>query len=302
MNCANELSFSSQNLMCASSAFFNSAACLDPGKLYAGPVLLERAIRKIRNLRRNGGTVGMLEFAIKERYLVAADKILPGTRFHGRQYTLRTRYSPVPVTLRAGTSDRTVFNQVFVYEGYDLFEPGFDPEFIVDAGANVGFSSVFFLSRYPRAKVAAIEPDPGNYAMLLKNTAPFSARLTGFNRGLWPFTTGLKLVRGQFADGREWAFQVRPVGPDEEPDLQAVDMETVLKESGFPRIDLLKMDIERAELELFRHRPLPWLRQVRAIAIELHDSECEKVFFEAINGRAFVSKAAGETTLVTFRD
>jgi FkbM family methyltransferase len=277
------------------------AACPAFGASYSFAVLLVRAIKKIRNLRRNTGWDGALQFAFKEKLWVMTEKLL-GAKYHRRRYTLPTRFSPVPPTLRAGSSDRTVFNQVFVYEGYDLFGPEFAPEFIVDAGANIGFASVYFLSRYPAARVVAIEPDPGNFEMLVQNTSCLGERVLCLNSGLWPFCTGLKVVRGEFADGREWTFQVRPVRSGETPDLDGMDLETVLKKAGFPRVDLLKMDIERSEREVFGHGPLPWLDCVRVIAVELHDSECEKVFWHAIQGRKYTSRHSGETTVVEFRD
>ncbi len=42
---------------------------------------------------------------------------------------------------------------------------------IVDAGANIGTASVWFKQQYPEAAVVAIEPDPGNAAVLRMNTA-----------------------------------------------------------------------------------------------------------------------------------
>ena len=270
-------------------------------KLTSKPTLLTRATRKLRNLYKNAGVYGILEFAIKERFWILTAKFL-GNRYSRKHYTLGTRFSPAPMLLRSGTSDRAVFNQVLVYEGYDLFEPSFEPEFIIDAGANVGMTAAYFLSRYPKARLAAIEPDRGNFEMLLKNTAQFRDRVACFNSGLWPYCTGLKVMRGEFADGREWSIQVRPVKTGEAPDLEAIDMQTVLAKANFPRVDLLKIDIERAEQELFSHCPLAWLDRVKVIAIELHGADCEKVFHEALNPRKYTSKVAGETTVVTFQD
>lgn len=257
-----------------------------------------RVVDKLRIIRKNAGLYGVFEFLIKERFWLLLSKIL-GNRYRGKLYTLRTRFSSVPIVLRVGTTDRGAFHQVFIREQYDWFDTAFEPEFIIDAGANVGLASVYFFSRYPKARVAAIEPDPGNFEMLTRNTARFGDRILRVNSGLWPECTGLKVVR---KDLREWAFQVRPVAPGETADFEAVDIETIMSRAQFPRIDLLKIDIERAEFELFKHRPLPWLDRVRVIAIELHDAECEKVFREALQGRKYTSKVSSETMVVTFHD
>jgi hypothetical protein len=51
-------------------------------------------------------------------------------------------------------------------------------------------------------------------------------------------------------------------------------------------IDVLKLDIESSEKELFSQNFEPWLAKTKMIIIELHDSMkagCAKQFFEAVN-------------------
>src|SRR5687768_3676011 len=78
-----------------------------------------------------------------------------------------------PVHLRPGTSDSGVFGQIFLKHEYDL-NLGFEPKVIIDGGANIGLSSVYFKNKYPNAKIIAIEPDEDNFEMLRKNTATYS--------------------------------------------------------------------------------------------------------------------------------
>src|SRR5262249_31361716 len=65
--------------------------------------------------------------------------------------------SPHSVILRLGTSDVAAFEHVFVHQEYDISIVG-APSIIVDAGANVGMSAVYFSLRYPCAQVLAVEP------------------------------------------------------------------------------------------------------------------------------------------------
>ena len=51
--------------------------------------------------------------------------------------------------------------------------------------------------------------------------------------------------------------------------VRAVTMDTVMRETGIDSIDLLKVDIEGAEIEIFKS--CPWIRKVRVLTIELHD-------------------------------
>jgi hypothetical protein len=63
-------------------------------------------------------------------------------------------------------------------------------------------------------------------------------------------------------------------------------------------IDILKVDIERSELELFGAASADWLDSVGNIAIELHDRECEAVFYRALEPFSFSTVQSGELTIV----
>src|SRR5262245_8086929 len=78
-----------------------------------------------------------------------------------------------PFTLRLRGSDLMTFFQVIVHKGYELPWSGPDPRVIVDAGANIGLSSIWFATQYPEAKVIAIEPNRDNFALLEENTAAY---------------------------------------------------------------------------------------------------------------------------------
>jgi predicted O-methyltransferase YrrM len=54
---------------------------------------------------------------------------------------------------------------------YALFEDEEPPKYILDAGANAGFSTLLFKLLWPDATVVSLEPDPSNFDMLKRNTA-----------------------------------------------------------------------------------------------------------------------------------
>jgi Methyltransferase FkbM domain len=92
--------------------------------------------------------------------------------------------------------------------------------------------------------------------------------------------------------GWEWARTVREAKEGEARTIMATDIGTVLKESGFDRISILKVDIEGAEAIVFSSNYKEWLSKVDNLAIELHDAECSSIFFKAIEGERFeVSKS-----------
>jgi FkbM family methyltransferase len=202
-----------------------------------------------------------------------------------------------PIHYRLGTSDISVIRQVFVKREYECVVHEEDVSFIIDCGANIGCTSYFFLHHYPEARVIAVEPDPGNFAMCRRNLEPFGERVTLVNSGVWPTSAPLCIERGSFRDGREWSFQVRLASEGEQPDLMGTTILELIRNSGFEDVDLLKIDIESAERELFSGDVQGWLSHTRRLAIELHGPECERVFLEAMAGYCSDFRRSGELTI-----
>jgi hypothetical protein len=66
-------------------------------------------------------------------------------------------------------------------------------------------------------------------------------------------------------------------------------------------VDLLKIDIEGAEIELFKCGA-PWLSMVRHIAIELHDSEAEGLFRRCVGPDLYEFVESGDVLICFRRD
>jgi FkbM family methyltransferase len=207
--------------------------------------------------------------------------------------------SAFPLKMRTGgSSDRLVLYQVFVEEEYSSLELA-DPEAILDLGANVGYSSAYFLSKYPTSRVVAVEPDPQNYLLCCRNLRAFGDRATVVHGAVWPERTGLVLVRGKFRDGNDWATQVRPVNQakGEASDVEGYDVATLMGMAGAIDIDLVKVDIEGSERELFASNTHKWLPHARNLAVELHGDDCEAAFWQALSGYSYDRSGSGELTL-----
>lgn len=212
---------------------------------------------------------------------------LLGISQEGKSYRLYARDSQYPLHCRFNSSDREVFRTIFELYEYECLTDIQDVKLIIDCGANVGYSSAYLLTRFPQAKVIVVEPDSKNFAMLQRNLAPYGDRVKFYQSGIWSHTAGLKVCRGEYRDGREWATQVRECLPGEEPDVEAIDIGTILRDSGSDKIDILKIDIERSETEVFARNYKEWLDRTRNMVIELHDEECEEIFHRAITGYPF---------------
>ncbi len=202
-------------------------------------------------------------------------------------FALHSRRLQWPVYCRPQTTDIDVFSQIFVHREYRCLDGVTDVNLVIDCGANVGYSSAYFLSAFPKAKVIAVEPDPANFHALLHNLAPYGDRVRAIQSAVWSHSTALKLSTEIFRDGREWSRTVVPTSADDPEAMSAVDIGTLLEESGHDRISILKIDIEGAERQVFAENFESWINRVDNLVIELHGDDCESTFRTAVGDRGF---------------
>ena len=246
----------------------------------------ERHSRIISSL----GVVGWLTHEAQIRSARAAQRM---------GHRLRAKSSRHPLEYRAGESDLDVFNQIFIDREYDSIREIARGGLIVDCGANVGYSSAWFLSRFPDAHVIAVEPDSGNFSMLRRNLAPFGSSVTAVHGAVWSKECGLAFDEVPYRDGLSWSVRVREFVSGESASVHSFDIPSLMQMRNAHRIALLKVDIERAEIEVFGPSSRSWIPLCDTIVIELHDAECERVFFSAIAGEGFSISRAGELTICT---
>jgi FkbM family methyltransferase len=192
--------------------------------------------------------------------------------------TLYSKYARYPLKCRPYTSDIDVFRQIFIDREYRCLDEVNEPALILDCGANVGLSSAHFLSRFPNSHIVAIEPDPENFCMLERNLAPYKPRYTAIRSAVWSHPAGLVMSEEPFGDRREWARTVREIRDGEEPAMTAVDIGTLLKDSGYDRISILKMDLEGAESVVFSAHYDSWVDKVDNLVVELHSKQSQIAF------------------------
>lgn len=204
-----------------------------------------------------------------------------------------------PVSIRMyPSSDDFVFDQIFIKQEYGALCASVNSaNIILDLGANVGYASALLASRYPSARIVSVEPDPGNYRECVANLAPYGGRVTTLLGAVWARPAMLTLERGMGCDGREWATRVSETSHTGNAQVQAWDMPALLDMAGVPVVDILKIDIEGSEVEVFAANTAEWLPRVRNICIELHDEQCRHVFFGALRGFDYEVQTDGEYTL-----
>lgn len=207
-------------------------------------------------------------------------------------YTRKIPKSGASVYLRENSSDEALF-EVLVNEdeyGYITFEH--TPEIIVDAGANIGLASIQFSIKYPDATIYSIEPENENFEMLKKNTETYS--------NIKPIRAALMNYDGNgtvidIGEG-DLAYQI---GTDMSEGIQSVNcisIASLCEKNSIPQIDLLKIDIEGAEKEIFSG-DCSWLDNVSVLIIELHErykAGCNETVFNAIRDKFDMEWIGGE--------
>jgi FkbM family methyltransferase len=209
---------------------------------------------------------------------------------------LRLRGYPHPIFIRRFSSDCYVVRQVFSEQQYQHCALSVRDGTVIDCGANIGCSALYFLNKWPVASVIAIEPDSENAALCQKNLAPYGERATTVQAAIWSCGSRLRVARGEYRDGLEWSHQTVPCRSGEMGDTDAVTIADVVTRFNLDAIDLLKVDIEGAEAEVFSGHCDSWLALTRGIAIELHGPECEAAVFRALNGYHYHLERHGEVT------
>jgi len=176
------------------------------------------------------------------------------------------------------------------------------PETIVDAGANIGLTSILYATRYPRARILAIEPECSNFEMLRKNTESYS-NITAVHAALWKEDCHLQIVDPGGDLWGFWGFRMEQRNELQELHhrgfARGVTLAHLMDEYSIDYIDLLKIDIEGAEKEVFESSA-SWIERVGAIVVELHDRfkpGCSDAVGAATGGFE-VSHQRGDTTFL----
>ena len=135
---------------------------------------------------------------------------------------------------------------------------------IIDGGANVGYSVLFFAHTYPEALVIAIEPDQNSVASLKRNVAD-RPRVQLIHAGLWCHTEGVRL---QSTSNGSWGHFVQD--GDHGELTPSVTLHGLFEENpGWVPL-IIKLDIEGAEKTVVAASP-DVFRSAACIMIEPHD-------------------------------
>ncbi len=199
-----------------------------------------------------------------------------------------------PVHLRFRTTDVPTFRQVIRDKEYD-WDLACIPRTIIDAGANIGLTSVFYSNKYPQARIVAIEPESSNFEMLRKNTSHYP-NVTALNAAVWGMNGTINLIDPDLGhDGFTATDLPSESGHINGQAVRAMTIDKIMEEFRLPYVDILKIDIEGAEKEVFSS-PAAWIHNVGVLVIEFHDrmrSGCSRTVYEAVKEFEFEWRKEG---------
>lgn len=191
---------------------------------------------------------------------------------------LKLSFLKHPLKMRIGNrADMETFNEVLLRKTYDI-DLDFKPKTIIDAGANIGMTSAFYASKYPQAKIISVEPNDGNFSLLEENTKHYE-HISCLQAAIWHKKSTLQLIDIGRGDN---SFIVNKDGDGQQVD--AITISNIMSDYELKQIDLLKIDIEGAEKEVFGSGHEQWLPKTKVVIVEIHDkvnSGASKAVFEA---------------------
>jgi FkbM family methyltransferase len=209
------------------------------------------------------------------------------------------------LTLREYGTDIGTMEEVFVDQVYrQVVEQLPNCSTVVDLGANIGMASLYFAWHYPHAKIVAVEPHPETCNILRKNVDALikSHRCAIEHAAIW--SSDRNLLYSELDSGYS-VVAIRD--PEDEANgasgaVTGITMPRLMERYTLSSIDLLKIDIEGSETELFRG-DTSWLDFVNAIAIEFHgNSRAESGFDGLMRQHGFREVDCSDHTVLVVRE
>lgn len=188
-----------------------------------------------------------------------------------------------PLILRCIRADMQSFINTFVDVYLEKKAYINDAEFVIDAGANIGYTAVLYANWWPNATIVSLEVDEENYELTLLNTKYYH-NIKVKHAALWQNNSKLKIEAGQ-----EDGFVVKEIKGEnvlKENLTKGVTVDDIMFEFKATKIDFLKMNIEGSEKEVFEKNYENWLPKTKCMLIELHDGKnagCAKAVFTTTN-------------------
>jgi len=150
---------------------------------------------------------------------------------------------------------------------------------IVDLGANIGVFAIYAATTTRNARVYAYEPLPEFYELMRENVRlnQRTDTVECFNSAV----AGEANARDIYVAGTDFFFPTF-VAPSDHDDaatrvqVRCTTLAEILDANQLEQVDLLKMDIEGAEYEVFCGTPPHYFERIKEIRMEYHDLDSDE--------------------------
>jgi FkbM family methyltransferase len=193
---------------------------------------------------------------------------LIGLRNSSETYLFR---NGVKITTREGADSITIAD-IFIRKDYGNVT---ENSTVVDIGANIGAYSIFATSTSKKTVVYAYEPMRSSFNLLLHNIKD-----NKLEKRIFPFPLGVGAKR----EKRKLYIQENSLSHSLYPskkskhyvEIDCVSLSDIFKENKIERCDILKVDCEGAEFEIFYNTPAEYFQKIKKICLEYHNQAINK--------------------------
>jgi FkbM family methyltransferase len=159
------------------------------------------------------------------------------------------------------------YDEVFISNTFDRFQQ-LPHGLIIDAGANIGLTSILFSKRFPKNQIVCLEPEPDNIRLLKENLKGLS------NIHILPwalyFRSGSVILNTSSGNSLSHTITIPGEKVSNSVEVRTVTVKEILAKFKADKIALFKIDIEGAEVELFAEN-IDWIDLVENFCIEFHE-------------------------------
>jgi FkbM family methyltransferase len=144
---------------------------------------------------------------------------------------------------------QNIIKLIFEGKEYPLLNiPGYSPTLIIDVGANIGATAIYFLYAFPNSKIQCYEPSLRNYYYLKKNTEYFD-NITADAYGLYNKSCEAKLYYGSSQSAQDSIIKSSETTEGYEF-VKLVKVSEEIEKKNIKEISILKVDTEGCEVPI----------------------------------------------------
>jgi FkbM family methyltransferase len=209
---------------------------------------------RFKRLRRQVGLCDAIAIKILETF--------------GIRKICKVQMSGIPIFVRTMTHDLVIAAEFLSKRPWEdlTVEPA---SAIIDAGANIGASTVYLAHLFPDSKIIAIEPERENFSLLEKNTKHHK-NVKCIRAALWNERMTMDLVDRTGGTIGFTIAQSKESNSETGQTVECLSIEELCSRFKIRSIGFLKLDIEGAEKNVLENSE-QWIGRVEVIAAELHD-------------------------------